>query len=56
MLLGLFFYLKYVIILEIPYYMYNLIMRGFTLNILILYMIRRKLKLGKIIKKNMKKI
>ena len=31
-------------------------MRGFTLNILILYMIRRKLKLGKIIKKNMKKI
>ena len=31
-------------------------MRGFTLNILILYMIRRKLKLGKIIKKNIKKI
>ena len=31
-------------------------MRAFTLNILILYMIRRKLKLGKIIKKNMKKI
>ena len=31
-------------------------MRGFTLNILILYIIRRKLKLGKIIKKNIKKI